>query len=87
MEFSRQEYWSGLPFPFPGDLPYVGIKPGTPALRAYSLPSESPGSPGKGLSPKLNLAGTLMLGFEAPEQWKIHFLSHPVYNICYSSPS
>ena len=30
--FSRQEYWSGLPFPFPGDLPYPGIEPGSPAL-------------------------------------------------------
>ena len=32
MGFSRQEYWSGLPFPFPGDLPDPGIKPGSPAL-------------------------------------------------------
>ena len=34
MGFSRQEYWSGLPFPFPGDLPNPGIEPGSPALRA-----------------------------------------------------
>ena len=40
MQFSRQEYWSGLPFPFPGDLPNVGIEPGSPALQAYALPSE-----------------------------------------------
>ena len=39
MEFSRQEYWSGLPFPSPGDLPDQGIKPGSPALRADALPS------------------------------------------------
>ena len=32
MEFSRQEYWSGLPFPSPGDLPDPGIEPGTPVL-------------------------------------------------------
>ena len=32
MEFSRQEYWSGLPFPSPGDLPNPGIKPGSPAM-------------------------------------------------------
>ena len=32
MEFSRQEYWSGLPFPSPGDLPNPGLKPGSPAL-------------------------------------------------------
>ena len=40
MGFSRQEYWSGLPFPSPGDLPNPGIKPGSPALQADSLPSE-----------------------------------------------
>ena len=42
MEFSRQEYWSGLPFPSPVDLPDPGIKPGSPALQADSLPSEPP---------------------------------------------
>ena len=42
-EFSRQEYWSGMPFPSPGDLPDPGIKPGSPAWQAVSLPSESPG--------------------------------------------
>ena len=40
MRFSRQEYWSGLPFPSPGDLPNPGIKPGSPILWADSLPSE-----------------------------------------------
>ena len=45
MEFSRQEYWSGLPFPSPGDLPNPGIEPGSPALRADALPSEPPGKP------------------------------------------
>ena len=39
MGFSRQEYWSGLPFPSPGDLPDPGIKPGSPAFRADSLSS------------------------------------------------
>jgi len=43
--FSRQEYWSGLPFPPPGDLPDPGIKPRSPALQADSLPSEPPGKP------------------------------------------
>ena len=43
MEFSRQEYWSGLPFPSPGDLPYPRIKPRSPALQADALPSEPPG--------------------------------------------
>ena len=39
----RQEYWSGLPFPSPGDLPNPGIEPRSSALQADSLPSESPG--------------------------------------------
>ena len=43
MEFSRQEHWSGLPFPSPGDLPDPGIEPGSPELQADALPSESPG--------------------------------------------
>ena len=43
MEFSGQEYWSGLPFLSPGDLPNPGIKPGSPALQGDSLPSEPPG--------------------------------------------
>ena len=43
MEFSRQEYWSGLPFPSPGDLPNPGIKPRSATLQADALPSEPPG--------------------------------------------
>ena len=42
---SRQEYCSGLPFPFPGDLPYPGIKPTSPALQADSLRLSRQGSP------------------------------------------
>jgi hypothetical protein len=45
MGFSRQECWSGLPFPSPGDLPEPGIEPGSPALQADALPSEPPGKP------------------------------------------
>ena len=44
-EFSRQEYWSGLPFPSPGDLPNLRIEPGSTALRADASPSEPPGKP------------------------------------------
>ena len=44
MGFSRQEYWSGLPFPSPGDLPDPGIEPRVPTLQADSLPSEPQGS-------------------------------------------
>ena len=43
--FSRQEYWSGLPFPSPGDLPDPGIEPRSPTLQADTLPSEPPGKP------------------------------------------
>ena len=45
MGFSRQEYWSGLPFPSPGDLPNPGIELGSPALEADALISEPPGKP------------------------------------------
>ena len=55
MGFSRQECWSGLPFPSPGDLPNPGIEPGSPSLQADALPSEPPGKP-KGF---LGFQGTL----------------------------
>ena len=45
MGFSRQEYWSGLLFPCPGDVPNPGIQPGCPILQADSLLSQSPGKP------------------------------------------
>ena len=48
MEFFRHDYWSGLPFPSPGDLPTPGIEPKSPvspALQADSLPAEPPGKP------------------------------------------
>ena len=48
MGFLRQKYWSGLPFPSPGDLPNPGIKSTSlvsPALQADSLPTETPGKP------------------------------------------
>ena len=49
MGFSKQEYWSGLPFPSPGDLPNPGIELGSSALQADALTSELPGKPLKGL--------------------------------------
>ena len=45
MRFSRQGYWSGWPFPSPGDLPNPRIEPGSPALQADSLPTELQGKP------------------------------------------
>ena len=49
MGFSRQEYWSGLPLPSPGDLPDSGIEPGSPALQADALPSKPRGKQGKAI--------------------------------------
>ena len=48
MEFSRQRYWNGQPFPSPGDLPSLGIEPRSLALQADSLPSEPPGNQNTG---------------------------------------
>ena len=48
MGFSRQEHWSGLPFPSPGDLPDPGMERKSPALQADALPSEPPGRPPEG---------------------------------------
>ena len=45
MGFSRQEYWSGLPFPSPGNLPDLGIEPGSPTLQTGVLTSEPRGKP------------------------------------------
>ena len=58
MGFSRQEYWSGLPCPPPGDLPDPGIEPRSPALQVDSFLSEPPGSPEEALS---NLQTSLRL--------------------------
>ena len=49
MGFSREEYWSGLPFPSLGDLPNPGIEPGSPALEADALTSEPPGKPSQSI--------------------------------------
>ena len=66
MEFSRQEYWSGLPFSSPGGLPNPGIEPGSPALQADSLPlshQESPVIPQRGLLAQLSEAvASLFIG-------------------------
>ena len=50
MEFSRQEYRSGLPFPSPGDLPDAGIESRSPTLQADTLPFEPPGKPYKSIA-------------------------------------
>ena len=50
MGFARQEYWSGFPFPSPGDLPNPGIEHGSPALQTDSLSTELQGKPFQGAS-------------------------------------
>ena len=83
MRFSRQGYWTGLPFPSPGDRPNPGIKPGSPALQADSLLTELQGKPKdtkvkvKSLSHvRLLLTpwtvacqALLSMGFSRPEYW------------------
>ena len=61
MQFSRQEYWSGLPFPSPGDLPNPGMEPWPPALQAAALPSEPPGKPQDGSEEPPNIKKALFV--------------------------
>ena len=69
MGFSRQEYWSGLPFPSPGNLPDPGIKPRSPALQADVLLSEPPGKPPHPL-PRRKKNIYIYISFKSP----LHFL-------------
>ena len=55
-DYSRQEYWSALPYPPSGDLPNPGIEPGSPALQADSLPAELQGKPEGSLRTNKNAA-------------------------------
>ena len=55
MEFSRQEYWRGLPFPFPGDLPDSGMEPPSPALAGGFFKTEPPGMPSIALEEESNI--------------------------------
>ena len=75
MEFSRQGYWSGLPYPPPGDLPNLGMEPRSPALQVDSLTSEPPGKPRR----------TINLKFLCPG-WKVGASgnkgSHPGFHSC-----
>ena len=75
MEFSRQEYWSGLPFPSPEDLPDPGIEPGFPALEANCLSSELPGKP-------QFITGFQEICFQVP----VVFQDHGQHTVLLSSP-
>ena len=66
VEFSMQDYWSGLPFPSSADLPVPGIELRSPMLQADSLPSELPGKPGSFLEMQII---RLQLCFAEPESW------------------
>ena len=71
MGFSRQEYWSGLPFSSPGDLPDPGIEPGSPALQADTLTSEPPGKPERMVRPsaKTESRGNRHFSSEKGRSW------------------
>ena len=74
MGCSRQEYWSGLPFPSPGDLPDPGIEPGSPTVEADALTSEPPGKtiPKKGNGKKkLNYCTTAHISCPSKVMLKI----------------
>ena len=87
MGFSRQEYWSGWPFPSPGDLPNPGIEPGSPSLQADALPSEPPGMLKTGNSfSQLGFFSCQQIAFQR-QQFSSHvhvcvFLD-PATNVCY----
>ena len=66
MGFSRPEYWSGQPFPSPGDLPNPGIEPRSPALQGDSLPAEPPGKPRKLEGRLKQSVRLLLLGVGSP---------------------
>ena len=91
MGFSRQEYWSGLPFPSPGDLPDAGIEPKSPALQADALPSEPPGEPGVlgRFVKSVNSCPSVLGGFLLSSLLRFSFLPSPLPSPsinCDSSP-
>ena len=85
MAFSRQEYWSGLPFPSPGDLPNPGIKLTSPALQVDSLPLSHQGSPGTNYSaPNLSINPASPSSYSRPFKMDLEssHVSHCYYS-CY----
>ena len=82
MGFSRQEYWSGLPYPPPGDLPNPWIEPRSPALQVDSLPSELP------VKPK-NTGLSLLQGIFLTQgsNWGLLYCRQILYQLSYSNRS
>ena len=72
----QQEYWSGLPFPSPGDLPNPGIEPRSPTLQADALPSMPPGKPMDCSPPDSSI-----MGFSRKEQWSGLPFPSPPHNL------
>ena len=85
MEFSSQEYWSGLPCPSPGDLPNPGIEPRSPALQADSLPSELSAKPKNTGLGTLSLLQGIFLTQES-NQGLLHCRQILYQLICQGSP-
>ena len=81
MGFSRQEYWSGLPFPSPGDLPYSGIEPRSPTLEADALTSESLGKPIYELDSPIILFSMFSFGY----QGYANLIKRDRVTLCYCS--
>ena len=80
MEFFRQEYWSGLPVPSPGDLPYPRTEPRSPTLQADALPSEPPGKPrvlGRFIK-SVNSCTSILGGFLLNSLLRFSFLPSPL---------
>ena len=91
MGFSRQEYWSVLPFPSPGDLPNPGIEPGSPALQADALPSEPPGKPesqpGASINPLVDMLHSPLHSQTSKTSSFSHFKSPRLCLLLYLSPA
>ena len=81
MEFSRPEYWSGQPFPSPGNLPNPGIKPRSPTLQSDYLPAKPPGKPKNTGVGSLSLLQQIFLTQE-PNQGLLHYRQIP-YQLSY----
>ena len=81
MKFSRPEYWSGQPFPSPGDLPNPGIEPRSPTLQVFSLPAEPQGKPKNTGAGSLSLLQGIFLTQESNRgflhsRWILYQLSY-----------
>ena len=77
IEFSRQEYWSGLPFPSPGDVPNPGIELGSPALQAVSLLSEPSGKPKQQCKSAIIICTSALSIVPLPSPSHLSKASHP----------